>query len=158
MNYFKEEKGIINLNGKVYLTVEEFKILEPSHDALIEDFHSRLYVPNQTHVVYGNNDQVVNLPLNWEDGNRYLQRFEEFVSLKNYLSQKINEENVALNEALQSQIPYDTKRKIEYPLYEDLVVALWEHIVEKKSLSESNIEKIQNIRQSIKDKYSKEVK
>ena len=158
MIYFKEEKGIINLNGKVYLTVEEFKILEPSHDALLEDYHSRLYVPNQTHVVYGNNQQVVNLPLNWEDGNRYLQRFEEFVSLKKYLSQKITEENSAINEALQSQIPYDSKRKFEYPLYEELVVALWEHIVENKSLSESNIEKIQKIRKSIKDKYPKEVK
>jgi len=59
---------------------------------------------------------------------------------------------------LQSQIPYDSKRKFEYPLYEELVVALWEHIVENKSLSESNIEKIQKIRKSIKDKYPKEVK
>lgn len=51
--------------------------------------------------------------------------------------------------------PYDINRKKEYPEIEELVVALWEHIVEGRNLKDSEIETLENIRSAVKSRYHK---
>ena len=45
---------------------------------------------------------------------------------------------------------FDKKRKLEYPKIEELVVAMWEKLIEKKTLAESGVKEIQNLREKIK--------
>ena len=52
----------------------------------------------------------------------------------------------------QEQRPYQEKRKSEYPPIDDLVVAIWEYIIEERT---DKTKKIQDIRNKIKLKYPK---
>ncbi len=48
--------------------------------------------------------------------------------------------------------PYDEKRKAEYPSIDELIVALWEGVVEERMASVTALE---GLRQAVKDKYPK---
>jgi hypothetical protein len=48
--------------------------------------------------------------------------------------------------------PYDLKRKAEYPSINELVVALWESVVEERMTSVTALE---GLRQAVKTKYPK---
>jgi hypothetical protein len=50
------------------------------------------------------------------------------------------------------EIPYDKLRKHEYPSIDELVVALWEGVVEERMASVTALE---GLRQAVKDKYPK---
>jgi hypothetical protein len=47
---------------------------------------------------------------------------------------------------------YDEKRKAEYPSIDELVIALWEGVVEERMAS---VTRIEGLRQAIKTKYPK---
>lgn len=65
---------------------------------------------------------------------------------------EIEQEYIRLLEQYQSQ-EYSRRRKDEYPALENLIVALWEQIVEGRG-SEGVVE-IQKLREAIKTKYPK---
>ena len=48
---------------------------------------------------------------------------------------------------------YDQKRKAEYPSINELVVALWEGVVEERMAS---VTKLEGLRQAVKTKYPKD--
>ena len=48
--------------------------------------------------------------------------------------------------------PYDEQRKSEYPSIDELIVALWEGVVEERMASVTALEVL---RQAVKDKYPK---
>jgi hypothetical protein len=47
---------------------------------------------------------------------------------------------------------YDEKRKAEYPSIDELVVAMWEGVVEERMAS---VTKLEGLRQAVKTKYQK---
>ena len=53
------------------------------------------------------------------------------------------------------RLEYDRKRKLEYPKIEELVIVMWEKLIEKKTLDESGVKEIQAIREKIKTDYPK---
>ena len=55
----------------------------------------------------------------------------------------------------EKRLEYDRKRKLEYPKIEELVIAMWEKLIEKKTLDESGVKEIQAIREKIKTDYPK---
>ena len=48
--------------------------------------------------------------------------------------------------------PYSEKRKAEYPSVDELIVALWEGVVEERMAA---VTKLEIKRQAVKDKYPK---
>lgn len=59
---------------------------------------------------------------------------------------------VLAERALPDTTPYDKKRKAEYPSIDELVVALWEGVVEERMAAVTQLEMK---RQTVKTKYPK---
>ena len=59
---------------------------------------------------------------------------------------------VLAERALPDTTPYDKKRKEEYPSLDELIVALWEGVVEERMAS---VTKLEIKRQAVKAKYPK---
>ena len=156
MNYFKEELGRIEINGTFSCSVDVFKILEPTYENMPEGYTMRMYIPGKQHTISsGFGFQTIQLSSNWANGDRYIARVEEFILLKQHiLKDEIETDKLVLDE-LNQRLPYNDKRKPEYPGVEELVIALWENIVEKKTKKLSGIVDIQKRREEIKDKYPK---
>jgi len=149
---FIQYNDTVQINDLV-LSFEDFKVLEPTIEPLPTGYQYLIYTPGKEHEIGGAGRNIIKRSLNWDEGNRYIERYEEFKFYKN----KLNEENSTflVDQELKNRMPYKEARCQEYPLIDDLVIALWEHIVENKSLDESNINKLQQLRQSIKNRYSK---
>lgn len=149
---FIQYNDTVQINDLV-LSFEEFKVLEPTIESLPSGYQYLIYTPGKEHEIGGAGRNIIKRSLNWDDGNRYIERYEELKYYKN----KLNEDNtkVDVDIELRKRMPYKEARCQEYPLIDELVIALWEHIVENKSLDESNINKLQQLRQSIKNRYSK---
>jgi hypothetical protein len=154
MFFFHSPEGI-NINNQVKLTLTHFKLLEPHYSELPSGYENLYYEQGKNYYISGPNRQTIQKPAEWEDGNRYIERIDEFKKLQEYIEQKENEILNNVNEELQKRKPYDEKRKSEYPSIETLVVALWENIVEKKTKQKSGIMELQKIREQIKEKYPK---
>lgn len=92
----------------------------------------------------------------WEDGERYMNRVSDYVQASAIVENDAfgNEEQirslVEMNETPRG------KRRREYPPIEDLVIALWENLIEKKSKKDSGVEQIQKLRKAVKAKYPTE--
>jgi hypothetical protein len=85
----------------------------------------------------------------WEDGERYISRKKDFETLLRLVN-KEEKETADTVDPIRDPVGC---RKNAYPLCEDLIVALWEHVVEKKDLKKSGIEDLQAKRLAVKDKY-----
>jgi hypothetical protein len=154
---FKEECGTITINGQFSCSVDVFKVLEPTYQPLPEGYTQRLYFPGKSHTLISDKGyQPVLLDSTWIDGDRYISRIEDFILLKNYILRDEIETNDLILSEINKRLPYDEKRKAEYPSIELLVIALWNHIVEKKSKEVSGILDLQKKRTQIKTKYPKE--
>lgn len=89
----------------------------------------------------------------WADGNRYISRFAQFQNASASLSLEQQQQDRDIADAkFDSLIPQE-KRRLEYPPLEDLVVALWENLIEKKNKKLSGVEAIQKLRKAVKAKY-----
>lgn len=156
MKSFTEENGQISINGNFTCSVEVFRILEPTYEKLPEGYSNRHYIPGKSHILTSSKGfQKINKEANWTDGDRYISRIEEFVLLKNYILRDEIETGNLIAAEIKNRIPYNEKRKCEFPGVEELVIALWENIVEKKTKKESGILDIQKRREAVKNKYPK---
>ena len=74
--------------------------------------------------------------------------------VNNKLVTLTEEEEAALiaQSALPDTTPYDKKRRMEYPSVDELVVALWEGVVEERMAA---VTKLEGKRQAVKTKYPK---
>lgn len=152
--YLRQEQNQISLNGEVILTVEQFKMLEPTYPSLPSGYTVRFYEPNISHTISGSAPSQ-NLEKNWEDGNRYLRRIEDFKKLMALINQEVSEDNKEINQIKFDRLPYITKRKSEYPSIDEMVVAMWENLIEKQSKELSGIKELQKKRRATKEKYPK---
>lgn len=137
--------------NEVELSLENFKLLEPTYPDLPAGYSTRVYRPGELHVLSGNGRVTIQEPTNWKDGDRYIKRKTDFKRL----SEKISLEEDVVKKELEKRRPYRDVRKEHYPQIEELVVALWEHIVENKSQEEAGIQKLQALRNLVKERFPK---
>ncbi len=88
----------------------------------------------------------------WHLGDKILSRINDLLSVRSLLENQQKEEEKEAEIFQQEQRPYQEKRKSEYPPIDDLVVAIWEYIIEERT---DKTKKIQDIRNKIKLKYPK---
>jgi hypothetical protein len=143
MGIFKQIGNKVNVDG-VEMPLETFQILEPSYrpqaiEVLTYDGEVLRVRSNGTTTTSGK----------WEEGDRFIKRKRDFETLVRLVN-KEEQEVADTVEPLRDPIG---RRKDEYPTTAELVVALWEHLVEKKNLKDSGIEALQDKRLAVKDKY-----
>jgi hypothetical protein len=103
----------------------------------------------------GPNQVPIREGTDWEDGNRYLRRINDFRQLKNIIDAEQSVIDAAVNQELDKRKPYAELREREYPKIEEMVIALWENLVEKQTKALSGVSDIQKKRTEIKKKYPK---
>jgi len=147
-----KQDGTIVINS-VKMPLGLFLRLEPSY-TLPAGAKGQTYVQGKgRHIVAKTPYRITG---SWGEGDRYISREREFAAamLTESLEYKEARDLVAKVEA--KRRTSQEKRKAEYPSIDELVVALWKHIVEGKSLSECGASDLQAVRESVKSKYPKE--
>jgi hypothetical protein len=150
MIFERTESGNFTINGNI-ISKQIFLDLEPSYS----EPEGTIFV----HYQQGEGRKIrtttkeYRVPGVWVDGDRYIQRLSHFVSVVK--SDAIEQQGLEkeITEARIESMNNHDRRKLEYPPLEDLVVALWENLVEKKTKKVSGVEEIQKIRNAIKNKY-----
>jgi hypothetical protein len=145
MASFKQIGNKIFIDG-LEIPFEVFKILEPNYNPQ-SGMEALNY--NGEVLVVRTNGITSTISGKWKDGERYIQRKKDFISLLGMLRKEDSE----VNEEVNAITDPSGCRKNAFPNIDELVVALWEHIVEKKSLNDSGIDELQMKRISVKDKY-----
>jgi hypothetical protein len=144
MATFKHVGDVITIDD-VEISVNLFRALEPNYRP-----H-----PDLEMLVY--KDGTLTTRMNgktssyggWTEGERYLARKEDFRAIVR-LAQKEDQE---INQTVDAVAQPKACREREYPQLKDMIVALWEHVVEKKSTKDSGINALQEQRVSVKNKY-----
>jgi hypothetical protein len=134
-------KDKVNINGIEYET-KYVDIAFPGSTSLPESYSGRTYKSGEFHYFYGPGVQNIHLEKNWFLGEEILKSTKSIDAIVNFYSKK-KDSNLD---------DYIDLRKLEYPTTDELIVALWEHIVEGKS---DSIEILQKKRNNIKSKYPK---
>lgn len=161
MKFERLESGDFLIEGKL-IRASAFKMLEPGYSEPV----------GTVYLMYDNSDPAWRIIRTqetqykilgvWEDGERYLKRVAELDKISSAIETAINSEDAEVNENVKRAVTekrilsYRDKRKLEYPTIEDMVVALWENLVEKKTKTDSGVSELQKLRKKIKDKYPSE--
>jgi len=145
MNIFKHIGNSVFIDG-VQIPLNVFQILEPSYKAQ-ESMEVLTYDGKTLRVRTAGTTTTVSGK--WVEGERYISRKKDFETLLRLVQQ---EEEQTASEVDPLRDPIGC-RKNEYPLIEELVVAMWDHIVGNADLKKSGIDDLQAKRIAVKDKY-----
>jgi len=147
----------VRINGEIF-SVDDFQKIAPEFKPpkSISNIH---YIPSKRHTRIENGIPK-NHPVVWDEGDYYISRLSDlkiYINFKETETKKKEEHDSKKpdNKKINPDDPYDTNRKKEYPTIEELVVALWEHVVEGRNLKDSEIETLENIRSAVKNRYHK---
>ena len=131
-----------------------FLSLEPNYSEPMDTVHFR-YDSGVGRTVTTKTKQYKILGM-WEDGERYFRRLSDLRSAASVSEEETNQEIAEIDTTVAKPASYRQSRKNEYPPLSDLIVALWENVIEKKTKKESGVDNIQKLRKEIKSKYSLE--
>ena len=131
-----------------------FLSLEPDYSEPMDTVHFR-YDSGVGRTVTTKTKQYKILGM-WEDGERYFRRLSDLRSAASVSEEETNQEIEEIDAIIAKPASYRQSRKNEYPPLSDLIVALWENLIEKKTKKESGVDNIQKLRKEIKSKYSLE--
>ena len=145
----------VRINGEVF-DIGDFQKIAPEFKPpkSISNIH---YIPSKRHTRIENGIPK-NHPIIWDDGDYYISRYNDlkmYISHKKATTPKVEIILETDKNKIDPNHSYDINRKKEYPKIEELVVALWEHIVEGRNLKDSEIEILENIRSAVKNRYHK---
>lgn len=151
--FLHQKQDTINLNNQARLSVSQFRALEPTYPDLPAGYTERFYETGKRHDITASGRPAVRESKIWEDGERYFKRIADFLRLQ----QIIQQEEKAIQDAVESELikqkHYAELRKNEYPGIEEMVIAMWENLIEKQNKTDSGVSDLQKLRKEIKEKY-----
>lgn len=153
--FTRTREGNVVIDG-ITIPMKIFTSLEPSYTEIegLDNLHYKSGGPRR--VVSNGKHYVIDGV--WDDGERYLNRLQDYVlACANFASDSVQSE-LEITELVEAAKTPRMKRKKDYPPLEDLVVAMWENLIEKRSKKDSGVELLQKLRKSIKAKYPIEEK
>lgn len=132
------------------MSLSGFLSLEPEYKVATTHFYNpglrHYHRPINTH-------RDIQLPVQWEDGDRYLKRIPDFRRIaENEAFFEESRRLAVIAERRKAMDPAVARRK-EYPFPEELIIAMWKHLIDGESLEESGVQKIQDARTKVKNKY-----
>jgi len=151
--FARNELGDIVIDGTV-IPRSVFCSLEPSYTE-IENLRSLSYTKGGPRSIVTDTKQY-SIDGIWESGERYLSRYKDYVVASAALQAEAKTTDEEVRTLVENSKTPRSRRKSEYPPLEDLIVALWENLIEKKSKKNSGIDQIQKLRKAIKAKYPTE--
>ena len=152
MIFFKHHEDKITINDHV-IDFFVFIKLEPEY-VMPTKAKTVTYIPG-TLYSWTDGDKTHDLGTTWPQGDRYISRLDEFLALQKEEDLDNQDTERLIHDEREKRLEYDRKRKLEYPTIEELVVAMWEKLIEKKTLDESGVKELQAIRERIKTDYPK---
>ena len=152
MIFFKHHEDKITINDHV-IDFFVFIKLEPEY-VMPTKAKTVTYIPGKLYS-WTDGDKTHNLGTTWPQGDRYISRLDEFLALQKEEDLDNQDTERLIHDEREKRLEYDRKRKLEYPTIEELVVAMWEKLIEKKTLDESGVKELQAIRERIKTDYPK---
>jgi hypothetical protein len=153
--FLHQKENIININNQVRLTVDQFRALEPSYPSLPSGYVERYYETGKRHDISCPGKPLIRESKQWADGDRFFRRINDFLRLQQIIQLEEATVNNAVEAELNKRKTYEELRKTEYPKIEDLVIAMWQNLIEKQSKEDSGVKDLQKIRKEIKEKYPK---
>ena len=152
MIFFKHHDDKITINDHV-IEFSIFLKLEPDYE-MPSKAKTVTYIPGKLYS-WTDGEKSQNLGTSWPQGDRYISRLDEFLQLQREEDLDNADTERLVKSEKEKLNNFDKKRKLEYPKIEELVVAMWEKLIEKKTLAESGVKEIQNLREKIKTDYPK---
>jgi len=152
MIFFKHHEDKITINDHV-IEFSIFLKLEPDYE-MPSKAKTVTYIPEKLYS-WSDGEKSYNLGTSWPQGDRYISRLDEFLQLQREEDLDNADTERLVKSEKEKLNNFDKKRKLEYPKIEELVVAMWEKLIEKKTLAESGVKDIQNLREKIKTDYPK---
>jgi hypothetical protein len=143
--------GKIKINDR-HFDLEIFKILFPDFQVTF-DTRKIVYIQDECRFIINQNGQV-DLPIPWEEGDCYIKNINNLIYAEEQDIIDSSECKKEIEKIQNENLPYIERRKKEYPPIEELIVALWEHVVENKPKKDS-INIVQEKRLSVKKKFPK---
>lgn len=144
MATFKHINDMVFIDD-LQIPISLFLVLEPSYKTP-NGFEMLVY---KNGVLTVRSNGITTTVSGWSQGDRYIARKNDFgvlVKLANKETRDINLEVDSISRPKEC-------RKSEYPQTHDMIVALWEHIVEKRDFESSGINALQVKREEVKNKY-----
>lgn len=140
--------------GRTRIPLDLFRLLEPQYQ-LPPDCYSMTYDPSSGRVYDRDSSQGSRYTVHgaWEDGDRFIAREAEFAAMveTDRIETMMARRDAAA--AIAERTSYADLRKGEYPSHGELVVALWEMVMENDLRKAYTL---QRLREQIKAKYPKE--
>lgn len=152
-SFVREPDGNFTING-ISVSRSIFCSMEPSYAEMDGLEHIRYTVNGPRRIVCNGKHNLIDGV--WEDGERYMDRLSDYVEAAALVESEAFGTNEQIRKLVEMNETPRGKRRKEYPPIEDLVIALWENLIEKKSKKESGVEQIQKLRKAIKAKYPTE--
>ena len=119
--------------------------------SLPPDMDRRKYTQGESHFV-SNGGGVFHLEVPWHLGDKIINKLNDLKQVRSFMEEQEKQEEEESKQLEFQFKPYQEKRKSEYPPIEDLVVAMWEYIVEGREMGK---DELQVLRNEIKRKYPK---
>jgi hypothetical protein len=161
MKFERLESGEFLINGKL-INRKAFLMLEPGYSEPVDTVYVKYESGVDAYRLIKTKTKQYKIIGEWIDGDRYIKRVNELKKLSSSIEQEINLEQKDITEninRIRNEKPiltYGDKRKLEYPSIEELVVAMWENLIEKKTKADSGVTELQKIRKEVKAKYPSE--
>jgi hypothetical protein len=158
MATFQHFANDIIVVGNTTIPLALFWTIEPNyripHDCMMLTYDpsvGRIYRRHPQ--VSTNGSSTYTIAGKWEDGDRYLSREREFAALVETDKIETMIARMTVADVVGERRTVSEKRMSEYPPIQDMVVALWEYVMEGRS---KRADAIQEIRERVKAKYPKE--
>jgi len=155
MKFERLENGDFVIDG-VTIRRQVFLMLEPHYS----EPHGTVTMRYEQGVgrIVTTEEKQYKIPGVWEEGDRYFRRLFDFKKASGIVETQINQDIAETDLVISSlkEKSYRDLRRDEYPPLSDLVIALWENLVEKKSKKDSGVDGIQKLRKAVKSKYPTE--
>ena len=142
--------GVVIINDEIF-DIILFQKMFPEY-TLPQGMEQRKYVQEKHHYI-SDGSSVYHQEVPWHLGDRIISRLNDIISVRSLWDEQKRQEEEELKQIEFDNKPYKEQRKEEYPPIDDLIVALWEHVVEERP--PVKIKEIQELRKSIKRKYPK---
>lgn len=151
--FIRNQDGNFIVNG-ITISRSVFLALEPAYTE-VENLSFLQYVSNGPRRVVSNGKQYL-IDGVWDAGERYISRCQDYVVASAVVEAEIVGSQEEIKKLVENSNTTRGKRRKEYPPLEDLVIAMWENLIEKKTKKDSGVEQIQKLRKAIKAKYPEE--
>jgi len=151
VSYFvHKHDGTVVIDGESF-TLTLIQKVAPSY-SMPPNMTKRKYSQDESIHYLSSGTNVIRQEYPWETAEQIISNLSHLRFMKTQMEEMEREDEERRKEAAEAGKPYADKRKEEYPNTEEMIVAMWEYLVENKR---SGVDKLQELRKTIKLRHPK---